>query len=119
MVGHAWSSPFISRARIEQIGESDRLVAVGTAPSGADSPAELLALRAALLAQIPRAAGRALVHRGRVGRVGGQGRQGCGVAPPPGRLAAGRRAEALPADRDERTAAARAGYRHAIVTARA
>src|SRR3954447_1030448 len=116
---HMRWSPLVSRVDAEQIGQSDRLVAMGTGPARPDPAAELPTVGAALFAEEPRAAGRALVHRRRARRATGQRRYRRGVAAPPGGLAAGCGAEALAPGRGEGATAAGAGYRYAIVTARA
>jgi hypothetical protein len=49
----------------DEIGDGHGLVAMGTVPTGANPAAEDATLSAALLADIPRLAGGALVHRHR------------------------------------------------------
>jgi hypothetical protein len=102
----------------EQISQSNGFVAVWARASGADPTAELVAVRAVLLAQETCAAGRALVDGLRPWYAGREVGQLWGMAAPPGGLAAGGGAVALTADRGERSGAPRARYRHAIVTAR-
>ena len=57
--GWVASPPFVGN----EIADGHRLVAVGTAAAWADPATEALAVRAALLAKVPRATRRTLVHR--------------------------------------------------------
>ena len=101
----------------EEIGDGNRLGAVGARAAGSDPTAEGVAVRAVLLAEEARLAGRALVDGGRPWRPVGDGDdRRARLTSAPGGLAAGVRAEASPPDRRERSRAAGARYRYAIVT---
>ena len=102
----------------QQINQRDRLVAVGARTARAEAPGEDAAVSAALLAQQARLAGGALVDRRHARARGGQRRPWRGMAPTPGRLAAGGRAIALAADHLERPLADGAGHRRGVVTRR-
>jgi hypothetical protein len=92
----SWA-PLIGRQARHEIRHRNRFGTVGTGPTGADSPTEHVAVRAALRAQEPRAAGRTLIDRGRPGCPRGERREHNGVTPPPGGLPARRRTVAAPA----------------------
>src|SRR5262249_25572942 len=102
----------------DEVHDGHGFVAVGAEPAGADAPAEAPALGAVLGAQVACQARRALVDdRGprRARRDRGRRRA---VAPAPGRLTAGVRAEQAPPDRVDGAPADRAGGRRGVVTRR-
>ena len=94
--------------------DGDRLLAVGARPARAHPASEGVAVGAALDAQGPGPAGLALVDRGGPGQAGREGCR-CPLKGPPRPLAAGGRAVALPAGRDEATPAGGAGHRRGVV----
>jgi hypothetical protein len=105
----------------QEIRHGHRFVAVRTGPAGTDSPAEHVAVGTALLAQVPRATGRAFVHCDRPGGTAGNGREHDGLAPTPGGLPARRGTVASPATERRWSSADGAvppGYRYATVTRR-
>lgn len=110
MGGSSWSG--------DEIGECDGFVAVRARSAGTDPFAKPLAVRAALLAEVPRLAFRAHVHRGEPPACWEKWLQHGGVAPTPGGLAARCVAVALSTDGLERRAAPGAASRLAIVTQR-
>ena len=114
--GSVASPPLVAN----EVCDGHRLVAVGTAATRAYPATEELAVGTALLSQVARPAGRALVDslRARYTVRGWQLIHWAGVAMPPGGLPAGVRAVAASALGVEYTAAHRAdrpGYRYAIV----
>lgn len=102
----------------QQVGERDRLVAMGARTAGANAASELMAVVAPLLAQVARAARGTLVDRRQSRRTGRQRRGRRWVVAAPGRLPAGVGAEAAPPGRTEHPPARVAGHRNAIVTPR-
>ncbi len=86
----------------------------GHGPPGPTLRAKVLQSAAALDAQGPGPAGLALVDRGGPGQAGREGCR-CLLKGPPRPLAAGGRAVALPAGRDEATPAGGAGHRRGVV----
>lgn len=107
-----------SIGEIEQVGQSDRLVAVGAATAGTDPAAEGPAVRALLFSKGAGVADRALVDGRRSGRAIRQQRQRRRVALSPASLATDIGTEASSADPRAGGPTDRTGYRYAVVTQR-
>ena len=101
----------------EEIADGDRLGAVGARAAGSDPTAAGVAIRAGLLAEGARLAGRALGDGGRAWRARSEGEDRSDrLTGSPGGLTAGIRAEASATDRAEAMSADRAGDRSAVGT---
>jgi hypothetical protein len=102
----------------EQIADGHRLVAGWAEAAHADAPAELPAVAAILITEVPVLALWALIH-GRLARcVRWYGWKRSRMSTPPGSLTVSWRAKALTPNRLERSATQRAADRLAIVTQR-
>src|SRR6266545_1279344 len=115
VVGRWWSgdlSGLLDAGGGGEVGDGDGLVAVGAWRAWPEPAAELVALLAALAAEVAGVACGALVDTGRAGRRAGLGGWRGGVVA----LAPGGLAVPAPARGDNGGAADRAGGRYAVVT---